>query len=184
MREDEILAKLIDILDTETANDVSVQTAGLDAVDNDAALPAIIIDWRATRIPDAPGHNSRGGVTTDNNGDKDGHEHHSYWSFEADCLLRYQDEVERDKVAHNIQQAFMPYETSPENFNKDTTEWEIGSSGPRNNSVVEPDWYQSGVLITFDYVKRSTEDADVIDTVNTTYDVDENIDAVDTTLSQ
>lgn len=180
VREDEIIPKLISDIEAEVGSGVDVRTSGHDAVDNDVDPPEVIIDWSASRLPLVNGHNSHGGATTDQNGNKTGHEHHSYWEFRADCLVRYYDEVKRDKVTHDVQMAFLPYETSPEQFHRDTRLWEVGSAESRPMLAVEPDWYQTGVLTTFEYLKRTSEDADVLDTVNVDT-VDNDDDTVETT---
>lgn len=182
MREDEILPKIVSDIEAEVASDVEVYTSGHDAVDAKVDPPEVVIDWQATRLPNAGGHTARQAYTTDANGDKNKYEHHSYWEFRADCLIRYEDEIKRDKIAHNIQMAFLPYEGDATKFNADTREWEIGSTEPRPMLSVEPDWYENGIVVSFEYIKRTTEDADIIGTVNTNYNNDETIDSVSTDI--
>lgn len=182
VREHEILPKIISDIESEVGGSVDVRVTGQDAIDNNVSLPEVIIDWRASRLPLENGHNSHGSVNYDNSGDKTGYEHHSYWSFQADCLIRYYDEIERDKVADSVQMAFLPYESNAEAFHKDTREWQIGAAEQRPMLAVEPDWYEWGVVVEFEYLKRVDEPQDTIETVNDTVDNDETLDGVNTDL--
>lgn len=178
MRERDIIPQLIDEIDAATASDVGVRTTG---GDQDVDVPEVLVDWNATRMLNENGHNSKGGYATDGIGNKTGIEHHTYWSMEADCIARSYDESERDTVLHEIQSAFIPYEKDAEAFHRDTREWEIGNSGPRSNPVVEPDWYEAGVLLRFEYVKRVEETGkDTIQTIDTSVEADESLEDTST----
>jgi len=166
VQEHEFIPDIIADIENVVATDVEVYTDGHDAVETKVDPPEVVIDWRATRLQYDGGHTSRQAHTTDGNGNKDKYEHHSYWEFRGDCLIRYYDEIKRDKIAHDIQMAFLPYEGDATNFHRDTRDWDIGATEPRPMLSVEPDWYTAGVVVSFEYLKRTTEDADVIDTVN------------------
>lgn len=154
MREDELVDQMLDEINNAVPADYDVRTPG---GDQDALPPVIVVDWNATRLANANGHNTKGGYTTDGSGNKTGIEHHTYWGMEADCIVRSYSENERDTILNTVQSAFIPYEKNSTAFDSDTREWEIGSSGPRNNPVLEPDWYESGILVQFEYVKRTDE---------------------------
>lgn len=174
MREDAIVVQLKTEIENATASGVDVRTTG---GDQDVDPPEVIIDWDSTRLSDENGHNSFGGYLTDASGNKTGIEHHSYWRFEADCRIRSYEELERDQMLDSVQMAFLPYEKSSEDFDSDTAEWEVGNGGPRENPIIENDWYESGVLVGFKYLKRADETGrDYIDTIQKNVDVDESLD--------
>lgn len=154
MKEHEIIPQLRNEIMAATASDVQVRTVG---GDQDVDVPEIIIDWSASRVNDANGHNSFGDYLTDSNGNHIGIEHHTYWEMQADLIARHHSENARDEQLHSVQSAFIPYESNPKAFHEDTRSWEVGSTGPRENAVLEPDWYEAGVLISFEYLKRSDE---------------------------
>lgn len=178
MNAEDIVAQLVSEIDAATASDVDVRTIG---GDDDVTPPDIILDWTVSRIPDANGHTPHGGYIEDGSGNKTGVEHHTYWSFEADCTARSYNEQARDQFLRDIQDAFVVYEGSPAEFDRDTRSWEIGSSGPRENSVIEPDWYEAGILIGFEYMRRTDETGrDHIETVNDSVEVNESLEATTT----
>lgn len=155
MREYEIIPQLKSDIESVTGNEVDVRTTG---GDQDVDPPEVIIDWSATRLPNENGHNSFGEYITDDNGNHVGIEYHGYWRMEVDFRLRYYDEFTRDEVLDAVQMAFLPYEKDADAFNEDTARWEVGSAGPRENSVLEMDWYSAGVPVSFVYLKRSEND--------------------------
>lgn len=154
MNEADIVDQLIAEVDAAVPSDVDVRTVGGDP---DVDPPEAIIRWSASRLPGANGHRSIGGYITDQSGNKTGIEHHTYWTMEADCTVRHLKEKSAETLLHDIQSAFVPYESSPGGFDPDTREWDVGAGEPRNNPVIEPDWYETGVLLTFEYVKRADE---------------------------
>lgn len=173
MREDAIVAEMIDEIDAITPIEVGVRTSG---GDQNVAPPEVIINWNTDRLTDANGHRAFGGYVFNSNGDRIGVEYHTYWQFTADIQLRHYKEGERDQQMHDIQMHFVPYEDNPNAFNSDTREWEVGATGPRNQPVREPDWYSVGVLVTFEFLKREqTTGQDVIDTIEQDVAVDETL---------
>jgi hypothetical protein len=185
MREDEILAQVKTDIESLTDSDVDVRLHG---GDQDASPPEVIIQWNTSRLQNENGHHSRGGYLTDDVGNKTGEEHHVYFRMEIDCLIRYYDEVEKDKVADAIQMGFLPYEKHSSAFDEDTTEWRIGDTSPRSNVVIDPDWYESGIVLSFKYVKR-TEDtsspdvSDYIEEIEIDVDNDEDLEGTDKNVS-
>lgn len=179
MREDEIVAALLDEAEAATPASLDVRT---DGGDQDVSIPEIILRWNADRLVNENGHNSVGGYVRDNEGDIVGIEHHVYYRMDAEFILRFYDEIERDQAADNLVMGFLPYEKDPEDFDSDTTEWEVGTISPQNNAVMEPDWYESSVNLSFRYVKRVEDtDYDAIEDVSTGEHRDETL---DTTISE
>lgn len=179
MNEEEIAAQLVSEIDDATDSDVNVMTIG---DDDKVTPPDVVIDWTTTRVSGANGHKSIGGYITDGDGNKTGIEHHTYWSFEADCIARSYSEQARDEYLRSIQDAFIPYEESPAAFHVDTREWEVGTSGLRENSFIEPDWYEAGILVSFQYLRRTDETGrDTLEQVDDTVEVD---DSLETTITE
>jgi hypothetical protein len=154
MREDEILANIIEEIESATPDGVGVRTDGGDV---GTAPPEAIIIWNADRLDGENGHKSFGDYVTDNAGNNIGVEYHSYWRMELDIQLRYYEEVVKDQVMHDIQMHLLPFEDNPSEFHKDTYEWVIGTVGPRNQPMREPDWYSTGIQVVFEYIKRTEE---------------------------
>lgn len=173
MREDDIVAKIIDEVDAITNNDVQVRTGG---GDQNVDPPEVILRWDTDRLPDANGHRSFGGYLYDSNENKIGVEYHTYWSFNCDFQLRYYSEAQRDITMDNIQMHFVPYEDNPDRFDPDTRSWEVGVTGPRNNPIREPDWYSVGATVRFEFLKRKqVTGEDTIDSIDRTVEVDETL---------
>lgn len=166
MKEEDIIAQLIDEIDAATASNVGVRTDGGDA---DIDPPEVIIDFSSSRIDGVTGHTNLGGFTWSGS-DKTGWEFHQYYLATADCIARDTDEGGVHGLLNTIQDAFSPYEYNSDWFHADTREWAIGDVAPRDNPVMEPDWFQYGVPIQFEYVRKVTKSADTLDTVNTTVD--------------
>lgn len=181
MKEDVIVAALLDEVEAATPADVDVRT---DGGDQGVAIPEVIIRWSADRLENENGHNSVGGYVYDANGNQVGIQHHVYYRMSVEFILRWYDEIDRDQTADAIQMSLLPYEKDAENFNSDTTEWEVGSVSPRNNAVMEPDWYESSLNVFFKYVKRVDDtDYDTIDGVTTVEYVDDTLDTTTTDTS-
>jgi hypothetical protein len=182
MREDDIVASLIDEVETATPSGINVRTSG---GDQNVDPPEVILDWNTDRLSDENGHKAFGGYVYDSNDNKIGVQFHSYWRFEADFQLRYYDEVVRDETMDTIQMHFLPYEDTPDAFNTDTREWEVGATGPRNDPVREPDWYSVGVMVMFEFLKRTdvTSGYDTIDTIQRDVSVDESLEDTSSTTN-
>lgn len=163
MNEKDIIHQVIDEIAAAAPSGVEVRTVG---GDQDVSPPEIIVDWNATRLSNENGHTSFGGYIRDVNDNVTGVEHHTYWAMEIDCTARYDSEPDRDAAIDTIHSAFTPYEMYARSFDRDTREWEVGSEQPRQNPVIEPDWYEARVLLTFEYVKRADETRDTIETIN------------------
>lgn len=181
MREDEILAQLVTELEGATPSGTDVRTTG---GDQDAGPGEVVLDWDTTRLPQANGHSSFAGYVTNNSGDIIGIEHHLYFRMEVDCRVRQDSELDRDTVVHDVHTALAPYERDATAFDPDTREWEIASSGPRETNVIEPDWYEGGVLVRFEYVKRAEQTSglpDTIQDIQTTVEPDESLEGANIT---
>jgi len=165
MREDQILADVILDIQSATPGSYDVRLRG---GDQDINPPSVILRWNATRIPQAVGHKPIGGFQTDNSGNRTGVEDHAYFRMEINCLVRDTDEIEKDKTVDDLQMAFLPYERDSSQFDADTREWEVSDVRSRGNQIVEPDWYESGVVLRFEYVKKSTDTnvSDYLKTIN------------------
>lgn len=173
MNEEQVVVQLINELDAATAPGVEVRTVG---GDNEVEPPDVIFDWTKTRIEDANGHKPIGGYLTDGSGNKTGVEHHTYWAFEGVCTARSYSEQERDQFIREIEDAFIPYEASPKQFNSDTREWEVQNNGPSENSVIEPDWYEAEIVLGFEFVRRTDETGrDHIETIDESVEVNESL---------
>lgn len=163
MKEVDAVEQVLNEVDAATSSNVDVRTIG---GDQDVSLPEMIIDWNTTRMPGENGHNSLGGYITDAQGNRVGIEHHTYWTIEFDITARFYSEEGRDEALNTVRSAFVPYEKNAKLFDRDTREWEIGASEPRNTPVIEPDWYESGILVSFEYVARADETGkDYIETI-------------------
>jgi hypothetical protein len=173
MREDEIVAQLIDEIDAITPINVGVRTSG---GDQNVSPPEVILNWNTDRLPAGNGHSPFGGYVYDDSGNKVGIEYHTYWRFEADIQLRYYSEGARDSNMDTIQMHFVPYEANAEDFAKDTRAWEVGATGPRSQPVREPDWYSVGVLVTFEFLKREEVTGQTrLQEINTDVEIDETL---------
>lgn len=165
MREDQIIAQLRSELQAATPDNVDVRTSG---GDQDVDPPEIVLQWDSSRLADFNGHTPLSGRTRDNSGNATGNEYQMYFSMEVNCVLRYYDEVDRDTALDSLHSYFLPFERDSDKFDADTFEWEVGTESPQENPVVEPDWYETGLLVSFNYVKRATETKDAITSVDTT----------------
>lgn len=169
MNEDEIITQLINTLDADFPAGVRVKTEG---GDTEIDPPEIVVSWSSTREPTHAGHTPYVGPLTDDSGTAIGLEYHMYQLFDADVLLRYEDEVTADQAIDTIHERFLMYEDRPSDFHQDTMQWVVGSASPRDNSFVEPDWYERGVSLSFVYLKAlEIEDSglvpDVIESIDT-----------------
>lgn len=173
MNERQIVTQLVTEIEAVVASDVDVRTRGGDQT---VDPPEVVISWDPIRLSQENGHNSFGAAITDGSGNNTGIEHHAYFRMDATLTIRTTDEQQRDTMLDDIQMAFLPYETDSESFDRDTTEWEIDTAGPRTNSLIEIDWYESGVLLSFKYVKRTQDTGkDTIEDVPTSVDADDTI---------
>lgn len=152
MKEYDILKYLLLDIENAVTEPVSVRTEGGDQA---AAPPEVVVSWDATRLPDYQGHTTYVGPMRDSSGDAIGKEYHSYFIMDADVLVRHEDEFARDTIIDELHTYFVPYEDDAAVFSEDTADWSIGIAGPRDNSFVEPDWYETGVPISFVYMKRA-----------------------------
>lgn len=163
MKEYDIISQMINELDAATAADVDVKTIG---DDKDIDPPEVILDWDKRRLSDYNGHNSFGAYIKNNSDENIGIEHHAYFRMEVECIARSYDEFERDDLADTVEMAFIPYEKDATKFHRDTGEWDIEGTRPRENPVFEPEWFDSGVLVSFLFVKRM-DDKNVPDPIRT-----------------
>lgn len=181
MEQHAIISQMVDEVSAATPGAVDVRT---DGGDQDTDIPEVIIRWSATRLQNENGHNSVGGYIYDNNDNQIGIQHHVYYRMNIEFILRWYDEIERDQTADDIIGALLPYETDADKFNADTTEWELGDVSPRNNAVMEPDWYESSLNVSFKYVKRVDDtEYDTIDDITIVEYADDTLDTTETETS-
>lgn len=171
MKEKAIVQQVVSELNTALPATVTVRTGG---GDSDSSPPLCVLNWDSTRLNEN-GHNPLGKVVRDSNGDATALEFHRYHRMELDVLVRAYDESDRDTWLSDVADHFLPYEYDASTFHEDTTEWEIGDAEPRSNPVVEPDWYESGLVVQFKYVSRVTETIDTLETVQEGVYVDESL---------
>lgn len=168
MKEQDAIAQIISEIDSLTASDVGVRTEGSD---QEVSPPEIILDTSSARLPAENGHVSFGGYVTDADGNKIGWEFHQYFQLSIDFLAREIDEADAYSLLEMLQAHFAAYEYTPDWFDPDTTEWQVGDISPRANPVIEPDWYEVGVPVQFKYVRKTTKTADEVSGVDTITDI-------------
>lgn len=161
MKKQEVIFALIDTLETALSGGVTVRTRG---GDGSAAPPAVILDWSTSRL-DENGHKPLAGYVRDGNDNVTGLEFHRYYEMTADFTVRADTEAERDSLLEQVGDAFLPYEYDSDPFDPDTTEWTVGDDSPRSVPVVEPDWYEGGIVVYFKFVTETTQSADSLDSV-------------------
>lgn len=162
MREQDVIFEAISQLEAALPSTVAVRTRGGDAV---GSPPVCILDWNTIRLPTENGHNPFAAVTRDSDGTATGREFHRYYLMEMEVVVRAYDESDRDTWLSDVVDAFLPFEYDPAPFHTDTTEWEVGNASPRSNSVVEPDWYEAGLELSFTFVSRVQQTADPLSSV-------------------
>ena len=156
MKEYDILKYLLLDIEDATSAPVDVRTEG---GDQSANPPEIVVSWSPQRLEDYAGHRPPTEILRDSNGHATGKRYQSYFEMSADILVRHTDEFERDKIIAELHDHFVPYEADPSIFSEDTAQWRIGVGAPRGLAFVEPDWYESGIPLSFIYKK----DTDVTD---------------------
>lgn len=161
MKEQEIVQQSLFELAAALPDAVSVRTAG---GDGDSSPPACILSWDSSRIS-VNGANPFGGILTDTTGDAIGEELHRYHRMKLDVTMRTYDEGLRDRWLSDVADHFLGFEYRAQDFDSDSFEWEVGDAEPRNNPVVEPDWYEGGLTIRFNYVSRIDRLADTLTSV-------------------
>ena len=161
MKEQEIVQQTLAELNTALPASVSARTSGGDA---GAGPPLCILDWNAVRLREN-GAGPLGDLVRDGDGNVTGRELHRYYRMDLDVTVRTYDEGKRDVWLSDVADYFLAYEDNSALFHTDTFEWEVGDAEPRSNPAVEPDWYESGMMIRFKYVSRSVRDADALTSV-------------------
>lgn len=175
MREDEIITQIIQDAESATSSSVDVRLVGGDQL---VSLPEVILRWNAERLPNANGHTTKAEITRDINDNATGIEHHTYYRMMIDFIVRFNDEIKKDKAANDLAMSFVPYEYDAGLFDTDTREWDIGNTRPTNNTALEPDWYESTVSLSFEYIKRMEQTdgvAEPIATINSDVEIDETL---------
>ena len=150
MKEYDILKYLLLDIEDATSASVDVRTEG---GDQSADPPEIVVSWSPQRLEDYAGHRPPTEILRDSNGNANGKRYQSYFEMSADILVRHTDELERDKIIDELHTHFLPYEADPSIFSRDTAQWQIGVGAPRGLAFVEPDWYESGIPLSFIYKK-------------------------------
>lgn len=141
---------------------VAVRSAGGDGA---GGPPVAIIEWNAHRL-DVNGANPYAGVERDQSGTATARELHRYYRLEGVVVVRAQSEADRDTWLDDLGDRFVLYEDDADGFHADTFEWEVGDASPRSVQVVEPDWYEGELELTFRFVKRTTDSADALGTIS------------------
>jgi len=73
-----------------------------------------------------------------------------------------------DELIDAVQNVFIPYEYSPENFHEDTFEWQVESAVSKSVPTEEPNWFEVDQVVTFRYVKEVEDlDVDVLESFDT-----------------
>lgn len=150
---------------------VTIRTVG---GDGSAKPPVCLLDWTKRRIGEN-GANPYAGTERDSNGDATGRELHRYYQMEMDVTVRTYDEAKRDTWLSDVEDHFLPMEYDADAFHPDSFEWEVGDGEPRNNPAVEPDWYESGLMVRFKIVSRVTQPDDALGSVQEGVYVDESL---------
>ena len=166
MNEQAIVQQSLSDINSALPAEVSVRTSGGDGA---AGPPLAILDWDSTRLSEN-GANPLGDIVRDDAGDAVGFELHRYHQMNLDVTIRAYEEGDRDRWLSDVGDYFLEYEYDADAFDSDTTEWEVGDVEPRNNPVVEPDWYESGLVIRFKYVSRTQKSADALSAVQENVD--------------
>jgi len=156
MKEYDILKYLLLDIENATSASVDVRTEG---GDQSADPPEVVVSWSSERLDSYAGHRPPTETLRDANGNANGKRHQAYFEMTADILVRHTDEFQRDTILDELHTYFVPCEADPSLFDEDTAQWRIGVSGPRGVAFVEPDWYESGIPLSFVYKK----DIDVTD---------------------
>lgn len=162
MKEQAIIQQVRGDLQAALPASVGVRTAGGDGA---AGPPLCIINWNSVRLPNENGANPYAGPTRDDSGAATGREFHRFHRMELDLTIRAYDEADRDSWLSDVADYFLPYEYDASVFDSDTTEWEVGDPEPRSNPVVEPDWYEAGIVVRFRYVSRVQREGDTLTSV-------------------
>lgn len=164
MKEQDIVQLALGELQAALPDSVTTRTEG---GDESSSPPLAILSWDSSRIQ-VNGANPYAETVTDESGDDIGEELHRYHTMTLDIMVRAYDEGQRDRWLSDVADHFLPFEYRAQDFNSDTFEWEVGNAEPRNNPVVEPDWYESGVVVRFNYVSRVTQEHDTLTAVDET----------------
>lgn len=175
MRDHKAIEEVIKIIRASTPGSVDVS---IRAGDGSPELPAAIIDWSTFRMAGEHGHRPFAGKVYDDSGNLMGKEFHGYFNMEVDVTLRFYDPVARDKAYHDLQMDFLPYEGNSDAFHADATEFTIDGGTVSANTIVERDWHEAVLSVSFKYVKK-TQDVtgyDVIEAIDVDVEANDSID--------
>lgn len=161
MKEQDIVFKLISILQNSLPSNFDVRTDGGDA---DASPPICILKWN-TQGNSVGGSNPFAGIIRDQEENAIGRELHRHSTFVAEILLRSYSEADRDNLGANIHDDLLPYMYDSDLFNEDTYQWRVGEFTPKDQSVVERDWYEGVLVARFGYVKRVEQMAETLQNI-------------------
>lgn len=175
MKDHEAIEEIIKIVRASTPASVDVK---IRAGDGSPKVPTAIIDWSTYRMGNEHGHRSFAGKVYDDNDNLLGEEFHGYFNMEVTMTLRFYDPVVRDKVYHDLQMGFLPYEGNSDAFNEDATELTIDGGTVSANSIVERDWHEASLSVSFKYVKRTQDVSgyDVIEEIDVDVEANDSID--------
>lgn len=164
MKQKDLIIQFRDVVQNATPNDVDVRVRG---GDQDAEPPEAIIDWQIEGLSDANGHSPFGGARTDSNGNVVGKELHQYYRIELQTTIRMYDELSKDSVAMGLVSKFADFEYDSDLFDPDTRLWQTPELLPSDNAVFDPDWYESTVTTSCQFVHRTDgEDVETLERID------------------
>jgi hypothetical protein len=118
------------------------------------------------------GHQSYAGTTVNGSGVETGTEHHFYFWFSATIVARSEDEEQVDDMLDSVFDHFAPHADDPRSLHADFSQLNIGQAFRRVDAIREPDWFESGRELRILYVKRVTQAADALSSVDQVVDGD------------
>lgn len=178
MNESAILTKIISDLDARFPSGVDIRTEGGDQTIDP---PEVIIEWGTsdlgenesnrnefTKIYANSGYGEGGfGDGGAGEGTLAGVKRHEYRHMRLVLTHRYEDELSALDGSDVSEGYFKQFDGEPENFDTDTTNWDVGDITPTDFAFEEPDWYAVDLVVEFDYVKYydDTSDFDILEDI-------------------
>lgn len=169
MRDKELVQLAVSEADSALSSNTTVRTDG-DGDDVQEDFPLAVLEWDSDRATEDEGHSTFYKYDTDNSGNETGIIRQMKFNMELDFTFKSDIEEVRDDMADNLQRHFLMYEGNTDNLHVDTYKVDVGDIRPRKTHIVEPDWYQNGLIINVRYKKFVTESGEPIDTVQRNID--------------
>lgn len=170
MNDKELVQLVVSEADAATSSNVTVRTDG-DGDDVQEDFPLAVIEWDSTRSTEDEGHSTFYEKDTDASGNEVGTIHQMKFNMELNFTFKSDSESTRDEFADTLQRHFLLYEGNTSALHSDTYQVNVGDVRPRKIQLVEPDWYQNGLIINIRYRKFVTAGGEPIETVNEIIDV-------------